>query len=277
MTSLTTNNTDKDDKNNKVSDDTSSVTPFNVKRLLKDVKHIYKEPLTEHGIYYHHDDDNYKKGYALIIGPSDTLYRHGMYFFELKFPDDYPFSPPKVVFLTQGNNVRFNPNLYRNGKVCLSILNTWRGEQWTSCQNINSILLTIAMHCFTNTPLLNEPGVSKTHTDYKVYNDIIEYSNYSVAIVKCINNKGFFKEELWNIFEPHVKKYIKDNKDSIINDFKEIITKKISKGKIKFEDDDDPNTEKGKTKWCGMYSMKIPFNYHSLLNRLDRDINKFLN
>ena len=53
---------------------------------------------------------------------------------------------------------RFNPNFYRNGKVCLSILNTWEGEKWSSCQSIRSILITLQM-TMNETPLLNEPGI----------------------------------------------------------------------------------------------------------------------
>lgn len=42
---------------------------------------------------------------------------------------------PKVnLTTTGGGSVRFNPNLYANGKVCLSLLGTWRGngraEEW---------------------------------------------------------------------------------------------------------------------------------------------------
>ena len=112
------------------------------KRLLKDVIYISKNPLTNQGIYYIHDIDSIKKGYALIIGAEETIYSHGMYFFEFNYPNDYPFSPPKVTYLTNGDRVRFNPNLYRTGKVCVSILNTWSGPQWSSCQTISSILLT---------------------------------------------------------------------------------------------------------------------------------------
>ena len=46
-------------------------------------------------------------------------------------------------YLTNDGKTRFNPNLYRNGKVCISLLNTWKGEQWTSCQTIESILLSL--------------------------------------------------------------------------------------------------------------------------------------
>ena len=57
----------------------------------------------------------------------------------LQFPEDYPSSAPHIQFLTtNGGKTRFNPNLYSDGKVCLSILGTWRGEsgeQWSSVQN----------------------------------------------------------------------------------------------------------------------------------------------
>ena len=96
-------------------------------RLIKDVRQILKNPLTENGIYYIHDDTDMMKGYALIIGPEDTPYFGGNYFFELDYPSDYPHSPPKVTYWTNGNNIRFNPNLYTSGNVCVSILNTWTG------------------------------------------------------------------------------------------------------------------------------------------------------
>ena len=54
-----------------------------ITRLLRDVKNIIKSPLTDNGIYYIHDDSDMLKGYAYIIGPSDTPYFGGNYFFEL--------------------------------------------------------------------------------------------------------------------------------------------------------------------------------------------------
>ena len=151
------------------------------RRLIKDIKEIIKNPLTDNGIYYTHDEENMLKGYALIIGPSDSIYEDGFYFFEFFFPKDYPFSPPKVIFHTGDGVTRFNPNLYRNGKTCLSILNTWRGETWTSCQSIRSVLLTL-ITLFNNKPLLNEPGIKDTHRDFNVYNIMIKYKNFETAI-----------------------------------------------------------------------------------------------
>ena len=71
-----------------------------VHRLLADVKYIYNNPLTDNGIYYTHDDADIMKGYALIVGPEETPYFGGFYFFEFDFPTDYPFSPPKVKYMT---------------------------------------------------------------------------------------------------------------------------------------------------------------------------------
>ena len=53
-----------------------------ITRLLKDVRQMLKHPLTDNNIYYIHDDTDILKGYALIIGPSDTPYFGGYYFFE---------------------------------------------------------------------------------------------------------------------------------------------------------------------------------------------------
>jgi ubiquitin-protein ligase len=188
---------------------------LNEKRLLKDVININKHPLNDQGIYYLHDSDNIKKGYALIIGPQDTIYSHGMYFFEFNYPDDYPFSPPKLTYLTNGDGVRFNPNLYRNGKVCVSILNTWSGPQWSSCQTISSILLTLTT-LFHNKPLLNEPGLTESCTSFKPYNKAIRYSSIKVALFDVLNKK--ICKNMFNKFKNHIIDYVKKNENDIIKD-----------------------------------------------------------
>ena len=88
------------------------------KRLLRDVADIMKNNLASQGIYYIHDEENILKGYAMIFGPKDTPYENGVYFFDFNFPSNYPYSPPKLTYLTNNGTTRFNPNLYRNGKVC---------------------------------------------------------------------------------------------------------------------------------------------------------------
>ena len=184
-------------------------------RLLKDVKQMIKQPLTDNGIYYIHDDTDMLKGYALIIGPSDTPYYGGNYFFEFQYPADYPHSPPKVKYWTNGNDIRFNPNLYKCGKVCVSLLNTWRGEQWTSCQSISTVLLTLCT-LLCKDPLLNEPGVSKDHVDLNKYTDIIEFSNIDVAVCDIINKKEGVYVDFFESFFPFIKENFIRNYDKML-------------------------------------------------------------
>ena len=64
-------------------------------RLIKDIKQVIKEDISKDGIYYIHDETDILTGYALIIGPPDTPYEYGNFLFKFKFPNDYPYSPPK--------------------------------------------------------------------------------------------------------------------------------------------------------------------------------------
>lgn len=55
---------------------------------------------------------------VLITGPEDTPYANGCFEFDVYFPQDYPNAPPYINLETTGNHtVRFNPNLYNDGKV----------------------------------------------------------------------------------------------------------------------------------------------------------------
>mmetsp|Transcript_62745 Transcript_62745/g.136398 ORF Transcript_62745/g.136398 Transcript_62745/m.136398 type:complete len:364 (+) Transcript_62745:253-1344(+) len=80
------------------------------------------------------------------------------------FSEEYPSNPPRVVILTtDGGKTRFNPNLYSCGKVCLSILGTWRaeaGEQWSAAQSAQSVLVSI-QSLMDDMPYHNEPGYEK--------------------------------------------------------------------------------------------------------------------
>jgi len=87
-------------------------------------------------IFVRSDDEKSTLLKAVITGPEETPYTGGVYEFDIYFPTKYPTVPPKVTFRTTGNGtVRFNPNLYNEGKVCLSLLGTWegaQGEQWNA-------------------------------------------------------------------------------------------------------------------------------------------------
>ena len=224
-------------------------------RLMKDVKNIIKQPLTDNGIYYIHDDTDMMKGYALIIGPSETPYFGGNYFFEFNYPNDYPSSPPHVKYWTNGGNIRFNPNLYKCGKVCVSMLNTWRGDQWTSCQTISTTLLTLCT-LLCKTPLLNEPGVSSTHKDVANYTTIIEYSNLSIAVCDIILKK----KDVYMPFFENFRPFINDNFLNNYDKMEEFIKSQI----------DDGSFKESKTIQTDMYKMTVNIDYNGLLTKLNQ-------
>ena len=231
---------------------TTFISKETIKRLLQDVKQIIKNPLTDNGIYYIHDDSDMMKGYALIIGPPDTPYFGGNYFFEFNYPSDYPHTPPKVKYWTNNNNIRFNPNLYVCGKVCISLLNTWRGDQWTSCQTISTVLLTLCTLLCEN-PLLNEPGVNKNHSDVKPYNSIVEYSNLDIAICDIVNKKPGVYMNFFNSFYPYVKENFIKNYDKL----------------IKYAEDKANNCFKTQEIiTTGYYSMKVCIDYQKVIQKL---------
>lgn len=155
----------------------------NIKRIMIDVKEVLSESMDN--IYYSHDEQNAFKGYACLAGPSKTPYEYGFYFFEIDFPSNYPFSPPTVKFINYDGTTRFNPNLYINGKVCLSILNTWDGEKWSACQSIRTLLLML-ITLLNEEPLLNEPGITRDHTNFEAYHQLIEYKNVEISVLKYL-------------------------------------------------------------------------------------------
>ncbi len=64
------------------------------------------------------EDDNIFEWELMIVGPPDTYYEEGLFKAKLKFPSDFPNSPPKMTFVTH----ILHPNVYPNGEVCISIL-----------------------------------------------------------------------------------------------------------------------------------------------------------
>ncbi len=195
----------------------------NIRRILIDYKELINDPLPN--IYYIQDENNILNGYALIIGPENTPYEYGNYLFEFKFPENYPFSPPVVKFITGDGFTRFNPNLYINGTVCLSILNTWNGEKWSSCQSIRTVLLTLTT-VLNEHPLLNEPELTIEHPDYHTYNELIEYKNIEVSIIKYLD-----KTNLPYSFHPFYSKIIehfKQNYNKVYDKIENKQTKRIS-------------------------------------------------
>jgi ubiquitin-conjugating enzyme E2 D/E len=82
------------------------------------------------------EEADYFKWQGMIMGPEDSPYSGGVYFLTIHFPTDYPFKPPKIIFMTR----IYHPNINSNGNVCISILK----EEWSPALTITKVLLSIS-------------------------------------------------------------------------------------------------------------------------------------
>ena len=135
----------------------------------------------------------------VIIGPKDTPYHNGIFEFHAYFPDNYPTVVPIVLIkTTNGGIVRFNPNLYACGKVCLSLLGTWSGtggESWIpDVSSFLQILISIQSLILVDNPYFNEPGYENTNNTpaginaSNKYNDNIRLHTIQVAMIMPLKN-----------------------------------------------------------------------------------------
>jgi ubiquitin-protein ligase len=188
-------------------------------RIVNDIIEFNKNRPDD--IYINVNKSNIYKMHAMIVGPSKTPYYGGYFFFEITFPQNYPSNSPTVKFLTTDGNVRFNPNLYACGKVCLSILGTWPGPKWEPVMSLSSVLLSI-QSLMGEIPLRNEPGFENIQvTDIKAqqYTQYVIYSTYKIGIIDVIN--GNLNSILLNLFNKEIilnlNKNYKNLRDDIMS------------------------------------------------------------
>ena len=194
------------------------------KRITNEIRELEKSVkiLEQSGIYFHYDEININIIYAMLLGPEKTPYEKGFYFFKFEYPLNYPMEPPKTKYCTQGNlrnphtnafyQVRFNPNLYVCGKVCLSMLNTWAGPGWVPTNTITNVMVAIQALVLNDYPLQNEPGFENAQKkDLEKYNEIIAYANISTSVIGMINNTPpefiHFKPKMNEIFMKNMDFY----------------------------------------------------------------------
>lgn len=143
--------------------------PARVKRLAQEAVTLATSlPLSySSSVFVRCDTDRLDLMKVLITGPADTPYANGCFELDVFFPADYPLSPMLINLETTGrHSVRFNPNLYNDGKVCLSVLNTWHGrpeEKWNAqTSSFLQVLVSIQSLILVPEPYFNEPGYERS-------------------------------------------------------------------------------------------------------------------
>ena len=106
-----------------------------IDRIIAEFNDLCNNPMTGMGLTLSLvNESDYRKWRITLIGPNDTSYKNGIFFLNIKFPDNYPKSAPEVAFKTPIYHINVNPNKLDMkgaealGHVCISTLNWWNPE-----------------------------------------------------------------------------------------------------------------------------------------------------
>ncbi|CCH62264.1 hypothetical protein TBLA_0G03270 [Henningerozyma blattae CBS 6284] len=94
---------------------------------------------------------------GVMVLNEDSIYHGGYFKSQMRFPEDFPFSPPQFRFTP----AIYHPNVYRDGRLCISILHQSGdpttdepdAETWSPVQTVESVLISIVS-------LLEDPNIS---------------------------------------------------------------------------------------------------------------------
>ena len=104
---------------------------------------------------------------AIIMGPDDSPWEGGIFQLKIKIDSEYPHKAPYIKFLTP----IFHPNIYKNGNICLDILQ----DKWSPVYDIKSVLISI--QSLLTDPNTDSPANTEASNMYitnrKEYNLII--------------------------------------------------------------------------------------------------------
>ncbi|XP_045481363.1 baculoviral IAP repeat-containing protein 6 [Harmonia axyridis] len=217
--------------------------PARVKRIAQETVTLSSSlPLSYSStVFVRYDTSRLDVMKVLITGPADTPYANGCFELDVFFPHDYPISPMLINLETTGHHsVRFNPNLYNDGKVCLSVLNTWHGrpeEKWNvQTSSFLQVLVSIQSLILVPEPYFNEPGYERSrgtpagNQSSREYNATICQATVRWAMLEqLLNPCPCFAEIILAHF--YLKRYeIIEQVDGWVKEFEnETIEKKVSR------------------------------------------------
>ena len=104
-----------------------------IQRLKKELEDLQNNPPTNCSAGIIKDDIYHLQ--ATILGPHNSPYENGVFYLRIEFPQDYPFKPPRVSFITK----IYHCNINNTGSICLDILK----DQWSPALTISKVLLSI--------------------------------------------------------------------------------------------------------------------------------------
>eukprot|EP01129_Flabellula_baltica_P013415 TRINITY_DN6213_c0_g1_i1.p1 TRINITY_DN6213_c0_g1~~TRINITY_DN6213_c0_g1_i1.p1 ORF type:complete len:310 (+),score=96.29 TRINITY_DN6213_c0_g1_i1:20-949(+) len=168
-----------------------------IKLLQNTYKKLQDEPVE--GFTVVPNENDFLDWAVYIEGPKDTPYEGGIFELRMTFPDQFPMMPPTLEFVSEF----FHPNVYANGKVCISILHEpgtdafneleSASERWLPSQTVSSIIMSVIS-------MLNDPNFSSpANIDASVLwrNDFEKYKEKCATLVRKANEANS------DVFIPH--------------------------------------------------------------------------
>ena len=150
------------------------------RRLMKDLKKIQAETNFD-SITAIPDDDNLFKWTALIFGPEGTEWDGGCFKLQMSFSDQYPNKAPEVRFVTD----IFHPNVYKDGKICLDILQ----NNWSPVYDVQNVLISIQQ-------LLTDPNNKSPANNEAAMLFSDNYKEYIRRVKECVEKSKAEMEDV---------------------------------------------------------------------------------
>lgn len=160
---------------------------------------------------------------AMVVGPPDTPYAYVPIFFDLALPAEYPREPPLAHFHAHFvGNERLNPNLYVDGKVCLSLLGTWSGPAWDpSRSTLLQVLVSLQGLVLVEEPYFNEPGhecdqgTEQGRQSSALYNEHARLLALRAALNVSQSPPRGFEEIVASFFARYGQKLVEDTEEAL--------------------------------------------------------------
>ncbi|KAH8663948.1 ubiquitin-conjugating enzyme/RWD-like protein [Xylariales sp. PMI_506] len=127
-------------------------------RLMQELAQLSKEKWVNIDLVC---DNIFRWRLGLIVINPDSAFNGGYFKAEMHFSEEYPYQPPSFRFQIP----IYHPNVYSDGRVCISILHTpgedlmsgeAASERWSPLQGVESVLRSVLL--LLDDPEINSPA-----------------------------------------------------------------------------------------------------------------------